>query len=514
MQDLIRELTSGRIEGVRASEGRVAGFLGVPYGCSVSGGQRFLPASPVEAWSGVRDATSVGPAAPQPPMVFDGGPRSKRMSKLIAELTCTEAQGEECLVLNVWEPTSSSTTRRPVMVSIHGGAHTIGSGSMPVYDGASLADRQDVVVVSVNHRLGALGYLYLEEVLGEKYRSSSNAGNLDLVLALEWVRDNAEAFGGDPLNVTVFGESGGGAKISTLLAMPAAAGLFQRAIIQSGPKLRALSPKAAAATTRALLEELDLVDNPEGLLSVSAEVLIEAQVRVLGGPLGFGPLTFGPVVDGVDLPHHPFDPAAPAISAAVPVLIGSTKDEMSFFTYPNEDLDDLDDEGAIAAIAPVAGDRARDVYGIYAQAMPEVSPTVRLAAMLTARFRFGSTRLAERKAALQEAPVWMYRFDFETDVEDGALGAPHAIDVAFTFGNPDATPLSGSRPERFAVADLACDVWGAFARHGTPQITQLPEWPPYDDRRRATMLLDVEPRVVDDPESEQRQAWDGIVLPT
>lgn len=514
MQDQIRELTSGRIRGCGSLDGRVVAFLGVPYGCDVSGDRRFLPASPMEAWSGVRDAASVGPAAPQPPMVFDSGPRSERMSKLIAELCSTEAQGEECLVLNVWEPTARSTIRRPVMVSIHGGGHTIGSGSMPVYDGSSLADCQDVVVVSVNHRLGALGYLYLEDVLGEKYRSSSNAGNLDLVLALQWVRANAEAFGGDPANVTVFGESGGGAKVSALLAMPAAAGLFQRAIIQSGPRLQAISPKAAAATTRALLEDLDLVRDPKGLVSIAPEALIEAQVRVLGGPLGFGTHTFGPVVDGIDLPHHPFDPAAPTISAAVPLLIGTTKDEMSFFTYPNEELDSLDDDGAIAAIGPMAGDQAGAIYSVYAESRPDESPSSRLAAMLTARIRFGSTRLAERKAALQEAPVWMYRFDFETDVEGGALGAPHAIEVAFTFGNPDASALSGSRPERFVVADLACNIWGAFARFGTPQVASLPEWPPYDEQKRATMLLDVEPRVADDPEADERRAWNGIVLPT
>ena len=516
MGKVVRELTSGKIRGEDVLGGRVARFLGVPYGGDVGGGQRFRPAQPARSWTSVRDTTTIGPAAPQPPMTFAAGPRNERMLALIAEMRCTEAQGENCLVLNVWEPTWSASTARPVMVSLHGGAHTICSGSMPVYDGASLAARHDVVVVSLNHRLGALGYLYLAEILGEDYAVSGNVGTLDLAAALEWVQANAEAFGGDPANVTIFGESGGGFKVSTLLAMPAAAGLFHRAIVQSGAKRHALSPDSATATTRAVLDELGLGTNPRQLGHVPAAEIVAAQVRVLGGPFSPGPRTLGPVVDGAALPRHPFEPDAPSVSASVPLLIGTTKDEMTFFTHPNEALDTLDDAAAVAAVAaiPMVGDRARDLYDTYLETRPDVSHARRLAAIMTDRMRVGSIRLAERKAAAGGAPVWMYRFDFETDVEDGGLGAPHASEIAYTFGNPDASALSGSRPERYAVADMVSGVWAAFARNGAPQTAKVPTWAPYDHQQRTTMLFDVAPQAVADPDPVERAAWDGITIAT
>ena len=368
------------------------------------------------------------------------------MLALLAEMRCTEPQGENCLVLNVWEPTWSTSTTRPVMVSLHGGGHTIGSGSMPVFDGASLASRHDVVVVSVNHRLGALGYLYLADVLGDDGGLSANVGELDLVTSLRWVRANAEAFGGDQSNVTIFGQSGGGSKVSTLLAMPAAAGLFHRAIVQSGPKLQALSPDEATANTRALLDTVGLATNPRGLYDVPTAEIVAAQVRVMGGPLGAGSRTFAPVIDDHTLPRHPFDPDAPSVSASVPLLIGTTKDEATLFTHPNEALDTLDPEDAVSAITPLIGERASALYDIYRATRPDVSPAGLVTAIMTDRFRVASIRMAERKAAGHAAPVWMYRFDYATDVEGGALGAPHAVDIAYTFGNPDASASADPAP--------------------------------------------------------------------
>ena len=262
MGTVVRELTTGRIRGDEVAGGRVARFLGVPYGGDVDGEHRFRPPPAPRSWTGIRDATAIGPAAPQPPMQFAAGPRSERMLTLIAEMRCTEAQGENCLVLNVWEPTWSASTNRPVMVSLHGGATDLLGIDAGVRWRPRSAGSRGVVVVSVNHRLGALGYLYLAETLGEEYAASGNIGTLDLVMALGWVQANAGAFGGDRSNVTIFGESGGGAKVSTLLAVPAATGLFHRAIVQSGPKLRAMSPDAAIATTRALVEELGVAANP------------------------------------------------------------------------------------------------------------------------------------------------------------------------------------------------------------------------------------------------------------
>jgi para-nitrobenzyl esterase len=302
--------------------------------------------------------------------------------------------------------------------------------------------------------------------------------------------------------------------VSTLLAMPAAAGLFHRAIVQSGPKLRALAPDEATANTRALLDELGLTTNPRGLLSVPAAEIVAAQLRVLGGPLGSGTRTFAPVVDGDTLPRHPFDPDGPPVSASVPLLIGTTKDEMTMFTHPNEAFDTLDDDGAVAAITPLVGDYARALYDVYRATRPDVSPARRVAAIMTDRFRVGSIRQAERKAASGGAPAWMYRFDYETDVEGGSLGAPHSVDIAYTFGNPDASAMSGSRPERYTVAATVSGVWTAFARHGSPHTADLPAWDPYDKQHRATMLFDVNSRPADDPDPIERTAWDDIPIGT
>ena len=313
-----------------------------------------------------------------------------------------------------------------------------------------------------------LGYLYLGELLGDRYAGSGNVGQPRYGRALEWVRDNIAVFGGDPGNVTLFGESGGGAKVSAVLAMPAGAGLFHRAIIQSGPKLAALPAEFSAETAQKLLEELGLgAGEATKLLELPATLLIAAQVRTLGGPLGsatLGGRPLGPVVDGVALPEHPFEPVATAVSATVPLLIGTNRDEMTLFFYPNEALDGIDDAGAIAAISAFHGDRAAALYDCYRRSRPAATPAQRLTQVMTDRFRVGSIRLAERKAAQGSAPVWMYRFDFETDVLDGALGVPHAVEMAYVFGVPDAVKLSGRRPERRLVADRMSAAWTAFAR--------------------------------------------------
>lgn len=513
MAEILREVAGGSLRGELMSNGTVGRFLGVSYGGDVSGSRRFRPAALAEPWSGVRDCLHVGPAAPQPAFEAGAGERAKAMQLLLDEIGTHEAQDENCLVLNVWFPAGASGAR-PVMVWIHGGGHTIGSGAGATYDGAWLAEHHDVVVVTVNHRLGMLGYLYLGELLGDEYATSGNVGNLDIVTALEWVSDNIAAFGGDPGNVTIFGESGGGAKVSALLAMPAAAGLLHRAIIQSGPKLAALPVEFSAETARVFLGELGVgAGDAHKLFNIPAAVLIDAQLRTLGGPLGsatVGGRPLGPTVDGVALPVHPFEPGAPAISAGVPLLIGTNKDEMTLFSYPNQALDALDEAGTIAAFKASHGDRAEALYTAYRQCRPDATPAQRLTQMMTDRFRVGSIRLAERKSAQQAAPAWMYRFDFETDVLDGALGAPHAMEMAYVFGVPDAVQLSGRRSKRHHVAATISAAWAAFARNGNPQTAQLPAWPAYTAQDRHTMIFDNACHIVQDPDSTERQAWDGL----
>lgn len=427
-----------------------------------------------------------------------------------------ERYDEDCLRLNVWTPAADGA-RRPVLVWFHGGWFSIGSGNEPAYDGANLARRGDVVVVTVNHRLGVLGHLALDDVPG-----SGNAGLLDLVAALRWVREEIERFGGDPDVVTIFGESGGACKVSALLAMPAAAGLFHRAILQSGPMLRAIEPDAAADATKRLMAAVG-ASNVADLRSVSVDDLVAAQVDVVGGPMGGmygdGP-RFAPVVDGSTLPQHPFDPTAPPTAASVPLLVGSCRDEATILLPSVPGLAELSPTDQVALLAEtVFGPEHLELLPAYERTRPTASLLERYLAIVADDLRVGGIRLAERQLASGSAPVYLYRLDYRTPALGGSLGATHALDVGLVFANVDAAASVSALHRGFyppgeevtRLVDQMSGSWIAFARTGDPAHAAVPRWPAYETTHRSTLVFGTTTDVVDDPDAAERLAWAGRV---
>ena len=500
MTDSIVATTAGRVQG--STRNGIHMFRGIPYGAPTGGSNRFRPPTPPVPWTGVRDTLQYGASSPQP-----AGGMAALMS--ITGSTERETESEDCLYLNVWTPAIHDGGKRPVMFWCHGGGFTMGSGSSGFYRGTNLARRGDVVVVTVNHRLGPLGYLYLGDIAGEEYATSGNVGMLDLVAALEWVRDNIVAFGGDSGNVTIFGESGGGAKVSALLAMPAAQGLFHRAIIESGPGLRVMPREKATEHTEKLLKALEIAPtDAEQLSAVPLEQIFAANARVNRNALR----GWSPVLDGLVLPHHPFDPVAPAMSAHVPLIIGTNKDEATLFLLSDTELAALDEAALRTRIQFLAGDAADTLIDAYRRAYPQFSPADLFAAMMSDHMmRMNSITLAELKDAQRAAPVYMYLFTYETPALDGRLKSCHALEIPFVFDNIERTDrFTGTSSERFPLAEKMSEAWMAFARDGVPAARELPSWPAYNPEQRATMIFDTTCRVENDPGGTLREAWSGI----
>jgi para-nitrobenzyl esterase len=507
----IVETASGKLRG--AVEDGIVHFLGVPYGAPTGGRNRFMPPQKPEPWGGVRDALVWAGHAPQ----AGPGPRRPELA-LLSGAPDTVPLSEDCLTLNLWTPALDSA-KRPVMVWYHGGAFSYGSANGDRLRGTNLARRGDVVVVTVNQRLAVLGHLHLGEIGDTRFAQSGNAGTLDMVAALEWVRDNIARFGGDPGNVTIFGESGGGGKVSTLLAVPAARGLFHRAIVQSGSALRLGERERANRLAEAVMREVGLQRSElDTLQALPFQRLLAAMApaeKSLGRPPQplFDRYDFGPLVDGTVLPAHPFDPAAPAVSDHVPLIVGGMKDEMAIFlagddTVWNRTLTEAELEPRVAA---VAGDHAPQVLETYRRLHPTMNPAERLITILTdSNFRIRSYLMAARKAARAQAPVYMYSFDWETPVFDGKLKAFHALDVPFTFDTIDFVGSTDRGPVAHQLAAAMSGTWARFAQAGNPDNPAIPHWPAYDATTRATLILDRECHVVDDPGRETRLLWQDI----
>jgi para-nitrobenzyl esterase len=494
-QETTAETSFGRVRGV-VEEG-VHVFKGIPYGADTSGAARWMPPRDPPPWSGVRDALEHGPAAAQ-----GAGTGS-----------------EDCLVMNVFTPGLGDGGRRPVMVWLHGGGFANLSSSSTMYDGVNLCNRGDVVVCSLNHRLNVFGYLHLGDIAGEAYRDSGNVGMLDIVHALGWVRTNIERFGGDPRNVTIFGESGGGRKVSTLLAMPHARGLFHHAIIQSGPGIRLQPRDRSTEMALALLRELGLsraqvsrlheLPIPDLLAAYrSVEERLDDEARAKGV---FEQHGFVPTVGVPSLPSYAFDPVAPEVSAEIPILIGSNQHEWAYQLRSDTEIMErtLTEAGLRERLRPVAGEETDRVLETYRDVYGDLHPAVLYILIGSDRtYRFDSIQLAQRKAAQGRAPVWMYLFAWETPVGGRHLLAHHALEIAFAFDNVVKAPgMSGGGPEAVALADKMSDGWIAFARHGNPSTPKLPRWSAYAPPERATMVFDDECAVVNDPHREIRELW-------
>jgi len=477
----------GRVRGY-VDDGILA-FRGVRYGADTSP-RRFQPPVPPASWTDVADATAYGPASPQ---------RGRG-----------EPTSEDCLFLNVWTP--ALIGRRPVMVYFHGGAYASGSGSAPLYDGVRLCKRGDVVVVTVNQRLNVFGYGYLARLVPE-LADSGNCGQLDLILALQWVRENIAGFGGDPGKVMVFGQSGGGAKIATLLATPAAAGLFHRAATMSGQQVTASGPGNAHRRMLAFLDALKLkADQAGDLRTLPAERLVEA-LAAEDPVLGFGGLYFGPVLDERSLKRHPFYPDAPAQSAGIPMIIGNTHDETRAFlgadpTNFTVGWDDL--PGKLTQANMRVDIDPATVIAEYRRLYPAYSPSDVLFAATTAARSWRAAIIEAEERAKAGTPAFAYQLDWATPKDGGKFGAPHASDIQLVFDNiakPGATAIG---PTAQPMADQMSEAFLAFARTGDPNCGAIPRWEPYGLPRRQTMLFNVPSKLVDDPRGAERKLFEKV----
>nr|WP_319271346.1 carboxylesterase family protein [uncultured Draconibacterium sp.] len=504
------ETAYGKLRGVRQEGVNI--YKGIPYGGSVSGENRFRRAPKVEAWTGVRDALELG----APSLQTSGwGPKP----------------AEDCLFLNVWTP-ANDNKKRPVMYYNHGGGYVTGSGGSGGQDGANLARYFDVVVVQTNHRLGLLGFLYLDEIAGAEYAGSGNMGILDIAAGLKWVNENIAQFGGDPDNVMVFGESGGGGKTSCIYAMPEASPYFNKASIESGSGVRMLTKDLAAETTEMVLKEMNIGKKDwRKLLEISPEQVLEIQNKFMfippfqeeiGMPTMHG---FGPVVDGTVLPNHPFDPTAPNISKDKPLLTGWNEDEYAFFVMQRQqgDLLKVDFNTIPEKLKADFGDDTSKIIAAYRKANPEITaPQVMMAVKSITMMGLGSVEIAERKTKEDGAPVYLYNFGYKSDMKipgtDYPMGTPHAMDISYKFNNiqppkegeeqrrmfGDSSPASCKASHNFA------ELWTNFARTGVPSAEGVPEWPAYNFKDRPTMRIDTECTIINDRFKVELDMWREI----
>lgn len=507
------EITGGKVQG-NAHSGYTS-YLGLPYAQPPIGRLRFAAPEPPEPWTGIRDASAYSQNSAQPPDLFQGLPGMDGPNE----------SGEDCLYLNVFSPASSGAPR-PVLVFVHGGGLIGGSGSSTLFHGGALASRGDVVVVTLNHRLGALGYLHLEEFGGERIGAASNAGSLDIVAALEWVRDNISAFGGDPKRVTLSGQSAGSIAVGNALAMPSSRGLFRGAIMQSGATYHTLDVERANRVASLVLKQLGLDANSvEKLREVSVAKLLEAQTATIGelSPEAIR-IVFGPVAGVASLPERALAAIRNGATRDVALLIGTSRDEATLIRGGAWSLGEDFDESKMLSRASWelrfcnAPEQAGRILAAYQSARAARGDSLDALEVMNAFtsdlvFRVPAIRVAEAQAAAG-ARTYMYRYDWESPMNGGALAACHCLELPFMFGNLDAPGMAafaGSGPTAERLERQTMGAWTAFCRDGVPSASELPVWPAYEASRRGTLLFGSESKVAAAPNDEERSAWDGLL---
>lgn len=501
------DTTAGKVRGYSARG--ILTFKGIPYAGTTAGPDRFMPPAKVRPWTAVRSSMYYGQVCPQ------GERAGWKNDEESFMFEWDDGQpGEDCLRVNVWTP-GADNRKRPVMVWLHGGGFSAGSGQeLKAYDGESIARSGDVVLVSLNHRLNVFGYLNLSRY-GEEYASSANAGMLDLVAALEWVRDNIANFGGDSGNVMIFGQSGGGSKVSTLMAMPSAKGLFHKAAIESGSSLRQSNPEESEKLAAALLDVLGISPSQVSKLrDVPFERLARAQGEALRRAFPQPPVPgagggWRPTPDGRIVPSQPFDPVAPALSARIPLLVGSVLNEQTHgINHP--EYETMTSAEVLRRARERFNNRAEAVIAAYQKLYPKAKPFDLLSVAFAAQSRQNCVTQAERQAALGGVSVYMFWFTWQTPVLDGRPRAFHCSELPFVFNNTDrAAAMTGGGADARKLGERVSDAWIAFARKGDPNHSGLPKWPAFTPNDGALMVFDTKCEVRMSPDSEARRAVFG-----
>jgi para-nitrobenzyl esterase len=482
----------GRVRGMNVSG--INTFRGIRYGASTAGANRFMPPVKPSPWKDMYDAFAYGPASPQTP----GDPTDPYVQSVDWDAHVKAGISEDCLFLNVWTPGLNDGGMRPVFFYIHGGGFTNGSGGI-TFDGDPLARMGNAVVITVNHRLGPFGFMDLSKVTNSpKFASSGVVGMLDLVAALEWVRDNITRFGGNPGNVTIFGQSGGGAKVSTLMVMPSAKGLFHKALVQSGSTLTLGARERNMEQADKLISELGVNKaKPEDIQKVPWDAILEAKSNT----------GFSPIVDGVVIPKNPFDPQAPEISADVPLIVGYAREDSSVRDLK---IPELTEETLTKWVQESYKDNASLILTTYRKVYPNASPLQIQSRIRTdARTRKSATIMVERKSMQNRGKAYLYLVEWPSPAYEGRFGACHGVDLGLVLGNA-RNLIAGNSLEARKMADVVGSAVVSFGKTGNPNCDKVPVWPAYDKDNRATMIFDIESRVENDPTKELRLLWDKI----